>query len=633
MTGEQGEATREVAENTKAGQAVGNPVVAEDKDGDVLTYTLSATGDSDGLFSIDWATGQIKTKEDLDFETAPQVTVNTEQVRAYAVMVTATDPSAVPAAQTAATVSSDTVTVNIIVTDVNEPPAVTGDAAVTYMEDAGTYLVGDTDVVLGAYMAVDPDDDNNITWSVSGADAGKFDISTGGMLTFKATAQPDFEKPGDANKDNVYEVTVGAADEEDLGNRGAKAVKVTVANEDEDGVVALSRTQPRVGVEVTASLTDPDDSISSLRWQWYRGANITADNLANLQACADATPDNCSINDATSDAYTPTADDVTRTLNAVASYTDGEAEEKVALGEADHPVVVDTRNKPPAFEDQDKKASGTQNETATREVEEKTGANATDDAAADDAEVVTDNVGSVIAAKDPDPNADPLIYTLSGADAGSFRVRDNGQIEVGAGTKLDYETKDTYMVTLTAEDSFGASASIMVTIMVTDLDEPPKINEGGLAISGVARVDYAEDRRDAVGTYTASGPDAASATWTLGGDDYGDFEISSSGELTFVSAPDYENAADADGDNEYLVTVMAMDSESNTDTLDVVVTVADVEEPVIDDPIALYDDNSDGTIDSTEVLAAVSAYFNDEIDASDVLAVVAKYFSDARSSS
>ena len=41
----------------------------------------------------------------------------------------------------------------------------------------------------------------------------------------------------------------------------------------------------------------------------------------------------------------------------------------------------------------------------------------------------------------------------------------------------------------------------------------------------------------------------------------------------------------------------------------------------------------DGTIDSTEVLAAVSAYFNGEITASDVLAVVAKYFSDARASS
>ena len=33
-------ATREVAENTPAGSAIGDPVVAEDEDGDILTYTL-----------------------------------------------------------------------------------------------------------------------------------------------------------------------------------------------------------------------------------------------------------------------------------------------------------------------------------------------------------------------------------------------------------------------------------------------------------------------------------------------------------------------------------------------------------------------------------------------------------------
>ena len=39
--------TREVAENTAAGQAIGDPLVAEDEDGDILTYTLSGTGADD----------------------------------------------------------------------------------------------------------------------------------------------------------------------------------------------------------------------------------------------------------------------------------------------------------------------------------------------------------------------------------------------------------------------------------------------------------------------------------------------------------------------------------------------------------------------------------------------------------
>ena len=41
--------------------------------------------------------------------------------------------------------------------------------------------------------------------------------------------------------------------------------------------------------------------------------------------------------------------------------------------------------------------------------------------------------------------------------------------------KLDYETKKSYMVTVTATDSDGLSASIDVTIKVTDVDEAPEI--------------------------------------------------------------------------------------------------------------------------------------------------------------
>ena len=45
-----------------------------------------------------------------------------------------------------------------------------------------------------------------------------------------------------------------------------------------------------------------------------------------------------------------------------------------------------------------------------------------------------------------------------------------------SGTKLDFEAaKNVYMVTLTATDSFGDSASIDVTITVTDADEAPDV--------------------------------------------------------------------------------------------------------------------------------------------------------------
>ena len=74
--------TREVVENTPKGVSVGAPVAATDSEGDVLTYTLDGGADA-GSFSIDVATGQLKTSAALNIEGTPT----------YTVMVTATDPS------------------------------------------------------------------------------------------------------------------------------------------------------------------------------------------------------------------------------------------------------------------------------------------------------------------------------------------------------------------------------------------------------------------------------------------------------------------------------------------------------------------------------------------------------------
>ena len=91
VDGDQVDAAREVAENTEAGTDIGAPVVATDEDSDdVLTYTLTGEGGGtegdSASFDIDWATGQIMTKADLDEETKDS----------YTVVVRATDPAGVP---------------------------------------------------------------------------------------------------------------------------------------------------------------------------------------------------------------------------------------------------------------------------------------------------------------------------------------------------------------------------------------------------------------------------------------------------------------------------------------------------------------------------------------------------------
>ena len=80
------------------------------------------------------------------------------------------------------------------------------------------------------------------------------------------------------------------------------------------------------------------------------------------------------------------------------------------------------------------------------------------------------DVGDPVAATDDDP----LTYTLAGPDANLFEVvADTGQIRVGATTTLDFEDPDNldheYQVTVTATDPSGASATVAVTIAVTDL--------------------------------------------------------------------------------------------------------------------------------------------------------------------
>ena len=94
-------------------------------------------------------------------------------------------------------------------------------------------------------------------------------------------------------------------------------------------------------------------------------------------------------------------------------------------------------------------------------------------------------VGLPVAANDA--GNDELTYTLSGADASRFTIDEKtGQIKVGAGARLDYETEPhAFTVEVTATNPSGASATITVTIAVID------VNLGSLG----SRYDADRDRK------------------------------------------------------------------------------------------------------------------------------------------
>ena len=77
-------------------------------------------------------------------------------------------------------------------------------------------------------------------------------------------------------------------------------------------------------------------------------------------------------------------------------------------------------------------------------------------------------IGDPVSATDADD--DTLKYRLGGTDANQFRIGKNtGQLRTRK--KLDYETKSTYSVTITASDDHGGKATIDVTINVIDVNE------------------------------------------------------------------------------------------------------------------------------------------------------------------
>ena len=187
-----------------------------------------------------------------------------------------------------------------------------------------------------------------------------------------------------------------------------------------------------------------------------------------------------------------------------------------------------------------------------------------------------------------DPEGLNVNLTLMGPDAAKFSLSSAGVLSFKA--EHDYEmpadtNKDNvYEVTVRASDG-ALNEDQMVKVTVSNVDEAPEIIASGLAISGPSSRDYAEDDTAAVGTYTARGENAASARWTLEGDDAMYFKVGTARgamtELMFKSAPDYEmprgRAMSDANTNVYMVTLKATEG-TDMDTHEVTVTVINVDE-------------------------------------------------------
>ena len=124
----------------------------------------------------------------------------------------------------------------------------------------------------------------------------------------------------------------------------------------------------------------------------------------------------------------------------------------------------------------------------------------------------------------------------------------------------NYESKNSYSVNVLASDGTNTTTQA-ITVSVTNINEAP-------SFSSSASFSAAENQT-AIGSVSVSDQEGDSITYSLGGTDASSLAISSSGVVSFSSAPNYESK------NSYSVNVLASDG-TNTTTQAVTVNVTDV---------------------------------------------------------
>ncbi|MDB5391734.1 MAG: hypothetical protein JWM11_7380, partial [Planctomycetaceae bacterium] len=425
----------------------------------------------------------------------------------------------------------------------NTPPAITSAATASVPENSNEVIqvtASDSDVPT-----------QSITFAIAGGDdADKFtiDVTTGALSFITA---PNFEVPTDADGSNVYNVTVKATDSGTPSLLATQAIAVTVTDLNEAPTI-VSSSSTSVAENSTAVLTvlasDEDQPAQSITFAIAGGDDadkFTIDattgalsfiTAPNFEVPADADGNNVyNVTVKAIDSGTPSL----FTTQAIAvTVTD--------LNEA--PTIVSSSS-----------TSVAENSTAVLTV------------LASDEDLPAQSITFAIAGGD---DADKFTIDAT-TGALSFITAPNFEVPT------DSDGNNVYNVTVKAADSGTPSlfATQAIAVTVTDLNEAPTI------VSSFST--SVAENSTAVLTVLASDEDqpAQSIRFAIsGGDDAGKFTIdSTTGALSFITAPNFEVPTDANGNNVYNVTVKAIDSgtPSMFTSQAIAVTVTDVNAAIV----------------------------------------------------
>ena len=443
---------------------------AIDPDGDDLTFSLSGPGAS--FFNFIYESSPyswLRNKEEFDFEntTSLSITVNVSD----------------------GTFSASEVLTLYILNENDNSPVISSSA---------TFGAAENQTAIGSVTATDADGDS-LTYSISGSE---INISSSGVLSF-ATA-PDYETK------NSYTATVTVRDGINT-NSTTQGITVNVTDVNEN-------VAPTIGSSATFSAAENQTSIGSVTATDADGDSLTY-SISGSEI-------NISSSGVLSFAAAPDYE-TKNSYTATVTVSDGTASttQNITVNVTDvNENVAPTISSSATF-------SAAENQTA---------------------------IGSVTAT---DADGDSLTYSISGSE---INISSSGVLSFA--TAPDYETKNSYTATVTVSDG-TASTTQDITVNITDVVEAAP--NAAPVISSSATFSAAENQTS-IGSVTATDADGDSLTYSISGSE---INISSSGVLSFATAPDYETK------NSYTATVTVSDGTAST-TQNITVNVTDVNENV-----------------------------------------------------
>ncbi|NBU74161.1 MAG: hypothetical protein EBS30_02855 [Planctomycetes bacterium] len=429
----------------------------------------------------------------------------------------------------------------VTVTNLNEPTIFTSPATATVPENTTAVLT---------VQATDPDAGTTLSYSISttdssaNADRSKFSISNLGVLTF--VTAPNFESPTDNDSNNVYLVTIKVSD-------GAtdvtQNISVTVTNIDE--------TAPTVPTTVTATVAENSSGTVLVLTSTDTDANAALTYsipVITTGSNIDGSKFRISSTGILSFAAAP---------NFEAPTDNG----------SDNIYLVTVQVSDGTF-------------TVTRNITV-TVTNINEAPVVPGSVSVAENTTQVLnpAATDQDAGASlvysiPNTYSDANADGNKFSISNSGVLSFLAAPNFeaptDSDANNTYMITLVVSDGTN-NVTRDIIVAVTN------VNETAPVITSAATATIPENTT-AIIPVTATDTDANTTftysifnTYTGNNIDGAKFSISSSGNLIFTTAPNFEVPTDSDANNIYLVTVRVSDG-FNVTSKNMVVTVTDATE-------------------------------------------------------